>query len=79
MHYVPIENVYAYFRYDDDNTVMVVFNRGLEAISIETARFEERLQGATSATDVISGKTHSIDKSLTLQPRSVMLLEIKRQ
>ena len=79
MQYAPMEYVYAYFRYDDDEAVMVVFNRGNEATTIDTNRFEERLQGATRATDVISDKNHDIGESLTLEPRSVMLLEIEQQ
>jgi len=77
MHYTPERNVYAYFRYNDDKTVMVVFNRGDEAATIDTARFEERLQGATRAIDVISGKMYNVNRSLALEPRSVLLLEIK--
>ncbi|MDJ0698906.1 MAG: glycoside hydrolase family 13 protein [Woeseiaceae bacterium] len=79
MQYAPVGNVYVYFRYNDDKTVMVVFNRGAEATTIDTNRFEERLRGATSASDVVSGKTHDIGKSLTLERRSVLLLEIKQQ
>ncbi len=77
MHYAPIGNVYAYFRYNGDDTVMVVFNRGEEPAMVDTARFEERLQGATRAIDVLSGKAYNVDTSLTLGPRSVKVLEIQ--
>ncbi|MGI9234817.1 MAG: glycoside hydrolase family 13 protein [Woeseiaceae bacterium] len=76
MQYTPIKNVYAYFRYDDDDTVMVVFNLGQEAVEIDTARFAERLGDARSAVDVISGKSVELGEALELSPRAVLLLEV---
>ena len=33
MQFTPVGNVYVYFRYDADDTVMVAFNRGDEAVA----------------------------------------------
>jgi glycosidase len=76
MQYTPIRNVYAYFRYDDDETIMVIFNRGDDAATIQTGRFAERIGDAISAVDVISGDSLDISESLTLEPRSALVLEI---
>lgn len=76
MQYAPMGNVYAYFRYDDDDTVMVVFNRGEEAESIDLERFNERLDPAAQGTDVISGETYDLSSQLEIAPRSVLLLEV---
>ncbi len=77
MQFTPIKNVYAYFRYDDTDTVMVVFNRGKESVSLDMARFTERLGNSTSAEDVITGKRFNIESAIALEPRSVMILEVK--
>jgi hypothetical protein len=77
MHFAPLRNVYVYFRYDDDNTVMVVLNRDEETITLETGRFAERVGAATHGTDVISGTRFSIEESLVLAPRSVLILELE--
>ena len=77
MQFTPIKNVYAYFRYDDTDTVMVVFNRGKESASLDLARFAERLGSSTSAEDVITGKPFNIESAIALEPRSVMILEVK--
>jgi len=77
MQFTPIKNVYAYFRYDDTDTVMVVFNRGTESVSLDMARFTERLGNSTSAEDVITGKRFNIESAIMLEPRSVMILEVK--
>ena len=76
MQFTPIKNIYAYFRYDENDTVMVVFNRGDEAAAIETGRFAERMGSSRHAVDVVTGESHDISKSLTLKPRSVLLLEL---
>jgi glycosidase len=76
MQFTPIEDVYAYFRYDETDTVMVVFNRGDEAASVQTARFAERLGDASAAVDVVTGQAYDIGDTLDLPPRSVLLLEV---
>lgn len=77
MQYSPIGGVYAYFRYDNDDTVMVVFNRGEGNVDLDLARFSERLHDSESAVDVLSGKIYDLRSSLALEPRSVLLLEVK--
>ena len=77
MHFAPVRNVYVYFRYDNDNTVMVVLNRDEETITLETGRFGERIGEATHGTDVISGKRFSIEESLVLAPRTALILELE--
>ena len=77
MQYTPVGDVYAYFRYDDRDTVMVVFNRGDKAVSLDTARFSERLAGHRYAEDVITGKRYDIGTALALEPRSVLILEVE--
>ena len=76
MQFTPMGGVYAYFRYDDDDTVMVVFNRGDEARTISTERFRERLDPAATATDVLSGQSYDLSSQLEIGPQSVLLLEI---
>lgn len=76
MQFTPVKNIYAYFRYDENDTVMVIFNRGEETASIKTARFAERIGDAKTAVDVITGKTYDISDAISLEPRSVLLLEI---
>jgi glycosidase len=76
MQFTPIKNVYAYFRYDENDTVMVIFNRGDNVATIETARFAERIGSSKQAVDVITGEPFDISESLTLEPRSVLLLEV---
>ena len=76
MQFAPLGNVYTYFRYDDDDTVMVIFNRDADTQTLPTSRFAERLGNGRTATDVISGKRFNLSRDLVLEPRSVLLLEL---
>jgi glycosidase len=76
MHFRPEDGTYVYFRYDDNDTVMVALNKNSEAAELELARFAERLQRHDRATDVISGERHMLGESITLPARSVTVLDL---
>jgi glycosidase len=76
MHFAPVKNVYAYFRFDENDTIMVVLNRDDQAVTLDTARFAERIGNATHGTDVVTGERFNIEESLVLEPRSALLLEL---
>jgi glycosidase len=76
MQFTPIRNVYAYFRYDDNETVMVIYNLDEDEVDLDLERFAERLQGATEAHDVMGNETIELDDEIELAPRSALLLEI---
>jgi glycosidase len=78
MQYAPQrDGTYTYFRYNNQKTIMVTFNKNQEARLIDTGRFHERIQTSGSATDVLTGKKYALD-NLTIPARSVLVLEIDR-
>lgn len=76
-HYIPEHNVYVYFRYDDKETVMVVMNNSAEAKTIKTNRFQENIKSFKSGKDVLSGKTVDLSNEISLEGKSVLVLELK--
>jgi glycosidase len=77
MHYLPHDNVYVYFRYNDKETVMVVLNNSAEAKTFGTKRFTERLTRFSNGKDVLTGKTVDVTKDITMEAKSVLVLELK--
>jgi glycosidase len=75
-HYVPEQNVYVYFRYDDQESVMVLINNTKEKQIIDTNRFKENTQNYTSGKDVLSGKTYALSENLTLEGKTALILEL---
>ncbi|TKG93491.1 alpha-amlyase [Puteibacter caeruleilacunae] len=76
-HFIPEDNVYVYFRYNDQKKVMVVLNNKPSEKTIQTGRFSEMLQGVSSATDIITGKTYSDIQELTIPAKAGLVLELK--
>jgi glycosidase len=76
-HYIPEDNTYVYFRYDEKETVMVIINNSKENKSIKTSRFSENIGKYNFGEDVITDKTIDLTKEITLEPKSVLILELK--
>ena len=76
MHFAPEDRTYVYFRYDDEDSVMVVINKNAEAVELELERFAERLHGHGEARDVVTGEAFRLDGALPLPERSVRVLEL---
>ena len=77
MQFTPERNVYTYFRYDDGDTVMVVFNRGEGAVDLDMARFAERTAGYTHGREVTTEERMNIESTLRLPPMSALILELE--
>lgn len=75
MQYIPENNIYVYFRYDDNKTVMVVYNGSDNDQKISTARYTERIKGAKKAYNVITGATIDLSE-LTIGNKSTLVLEL---
>ena len=78
MHFVPKDGLYVYFRYTDDETVMVVLNKNKEEKELTTDRFSEVTKGFTRGADIISStKIDNISK-FSVPARSAMIIELEK-
>ncbi len=77
-HYLPQNATYVYFRYDDEQKVMVAFNKNEKPARLALDRFAEMLGGARSGKNVLDGKSYPLDKELEIPGRGVLVLEISR-
>ncbi|MFN4144367.1 MAG: glycoside hydrolase family 13 protein [Runella sp.] len=77
MHYLPQDGVYVYFRYNANQTIMVVSNTNTKENTLATDRFAERIQQATQATNVLTGEKINDLKTLQLPPMTTWVLELR--
>lgn len=75
MQFVPENNVYVYFRYNDSDKVMVVINNNPEAQTLDLKRFKEILKTTVSGTDIISEQKISLESALTIDGKTAMIIE----
>ncbi len=76
-HFIPYDNVYVYFRHNDDETVMVILNGDNHNKSLNLERFSEFLGKYRTLKDIITGKESDIGSVIHLSPRQAMILELR--
>lgn len=85
-HYIPENNVYVYFRYNDPSdsgsakqaeSVMVIINNNLESQTFKTNRFSESIQNNLVGKDIVSGKMVDLKNDISIEGKSVLILELK--
>lgn len=76
-HFVPQDDVYVYFRYDERQRVMVILNKNEKKHNLRLDRFAEMLDGVSKGIDVLSGQSFDLKNELTLPAKSPMILELK--
>jgi len=78
MQFIPEDGLFVYFRYAEDNkkTVMVIVNSEDKAKALKTARFAERIQTATAATNIITGEKIDNINTINIPASNTLVLEL---
>lgn len=77
MHYVPKDNVYTYFRYNDSECVMVVINGSSKPCAIDWNRFGERLAGKRVGTEVLSARPITKGEATEVASHGTLVIHFK--
>jgi len=77
LHYSPKNEVYVYFRYTDEKSIMVILNANKEAQTIDFGRFSERIGGTPNGKDVFHNEDVLFSKPLTLPAKSTKIISFK--
>ena len=78
LQFVPYNNLYVYFRFTDDESVMTIINNSAEIQTIDWKRFEEGSRQFTKGTDIISGSNIQVGKELKISPKTSMIIELSK-
>lgn len=79
MHFVPEDNVYVFFRYTDDEAVMVLMNNhNTESRTIDCQKFQEIINDYSSGKEIISGKEFSNLDEITISKKSIMIIDLEK-
>lgn len=77
MHFVPQDGVYVYFRYNNEDAVMVILNKNKEEKQISAGRFKEVAASYTKGTDIISSAEIDDLNRITVPARTAMIIELE--
>ncbi|SHE95343.1 glycoside hydrolase family 13 protein [Chryseobacterium takakiae] len=75
-NFVPQNNVFVYFRYNDNESVMIILNNNEAEQAIDVKHFAESLNGFSKGKDVISGKEFSVKENFKIPAKSSMVIEL---
>lgn len=75
-HYIPEYNTYVYFRYDIQETIMVVFNNSSESKTLQTNRFQENIGKFTNGKEIISNQIIDLINEINVDPKTVLIIEL---
>jgi len=76
-HYVPVDNIYVYFRYNDSQKIMVVMNLNSDAKSISLDRFD-RMIGSSSPFDLLTDKKETAG-DISLKPFETKIYKLQNK
>lgn len=76
-HYVPENDAYVYFRYNDREKIMVIINNNETDQTLKTERFAGSIESKTTGIDVMTGRTYDLKNELTLPKETTLILELK--
>lgn len=78
IHFIPENNTYIYFRYTDDEAIMVVMNRNDTPAMISRDRFAEILDGYKTGVNIISEKTIDLSRDFEVDSKQTAIFDLKK-
>jgi glycosidase len=78
MHFVPEDGIYTYFRYNNDEAVMVILNKNETDKTVDAKRFSEMSKGYLSGREIITGKEIADISEIKIPAKSAMIVELAK-
>jgi uncharacterized membrane protein len=75
--FIPENGIYVNFRYNHTKTIMIIANNNEQEKQLDVKRFKEMLYGKTEGKEITTLKTYSIQNTITVPAKTVLILEIK--
>ncbi len=76
LHYIPLGEVYVYFKSFGDEHKMIVLNRNDEEVELGLERFQQGLEGFAQMNNVWTGEVEEIGTTLTLAPMGSYIFDL---
>ena len=76
VHFVTVDGVYVYFRFDKNKKVMIVLNKSKEKKELNLKPLSEMLNGSISGLDVLTGRKVLLKGLLKIDSRQPMIIEL---
>ena len=78
MQYVPVDGLYVYFRYDDQETIMCIINTSSKEQSVDFSKFAERTHGFSKAVNVVDKTTCNTSNTINIGAQQSLVLQLHK-
>ena len=76
MQFAPEDGVYSFFRYNEKETVMIIFNKNDKETAVSMDKYNEMIGDKSNAFDVLNDRRFSLESILRIPPKTALILEI---
>ncbi len=76
LQFIPDNDIYVYYRYDDTQSVMIVLNRRNEDLKLDVERYREGMQGYSGAKNILTGEKLNDLNTIIIPAMSPLILEM---
>jgi hypothetical protein len=73
---VPEQSTYVYFRYTDNQRLMVVLNKNKQDITLDLTRYSGGMQGKSRGRNVMDESLVDLTKPLPLKAMTSVVIEL---
>lgn len=74
-HFIPQNGLYIYFRYTDNQKIMVVMNKTDKSQQLDLEQFNEMNIQGTKGRDILSNTSILFEKTLTIDAKQALIIE----
>ena len=78
LHFMPEDNTYGYFRYDDKEVVFVFLNNSRKEVKLPWTRFSEISAGLGEGRNVLTGERVTLSDETLVPPYEALIVEFVR-
>ncbi|HSO87410.1 MAG TPA: glycoside hydrolase family 13 protein [Draconibacterium sp.] len=78
MHFVPENGIYTYFRYNNDEVVMIILNSNESEKKVDTKRFTEITNGYQKGKEIITSKEIPDISEIIIPAKTAMIIELQK-
>lgn len=74
--FIPQDGIYVYFRYNQDDAVMIVINKNKVDTKLDLPRFQEVLKDYHIGKDVVSRKVFLLEAGINIPAETALVMEL---
>ena len=75
-HFLPQDNIYVYFRYNEQQKIMVIMNMNETTKILERSRFLELIRDHSNGINILTGESLNLKNDISVAPMTTTILEI---